>query len=135
MAESASYSLGSDFRLEELVKALNSCLPGNHLLVVSFDTSRIPHALMVPAYRDMASHEIIQVRHHVGTPASHRYLEIPISLGINVPIHPLVCNGETHVGAVEINGDHVVIKVPYFYYEENDRVDERHYSITILRPL
>jgi hypothetical protein len=115
-----------------MVDALNEQFGGRELVVVSFDTARIPHAHMETRFSHMDSGQTVRVRHLIGTPAAHRYIDIPIETGINVPAQPLVCNNETHEAMVEINGDHVVIKVPYFYYETHDRVDELHYSITVL---
>jgi len=135
MTKSASYRLASDFFLEEMVDALNQLLPGNRLHIVSLDTADGPHAEMEPDFTHMDAGERVRVRHLSNTPDSHRYLEFPIGMWILVPFHPAVFKGQQTVGSLEIKENFVIIRAPYLYGIEPDRVDVKHYAITVLGPL
>jgi hypothetical protein len=114
-------------RLEGLVKELNRTLIGKQLLVVSYDTVE---DTMTPGYMSLRSE--VEIMPYGGAPA---FISIPVNLGIEVSIKPLVFEGKAYPASIDILGDHVTIRVHYLFHSPARRVDTKLYNLTAISSL
>ena len=124
------YNLARESDQHKLADDLNALLRGKKLVVTELDTADGVNAKMKTGYYAMWSHEFVAIRQFPGLPQGSYYLDLPIGLGIKVPLQVFEIGGKVYSSFIDVNGDMVIIRVAIGTDDGSNELNFHHYSIT-----